>query len=193
MSKNRMEAFSDGVLGIIITIMVLKLDVPNEPTLAALLGVLPIAIYYAISFAYIGTYWINHHQLVSKITYVSGKLLWKNLFWLFSLSFIPFATEFMGHFPFNPLATFVYGIVLLLSAIGYLGIQNEIIRFGGPESEIAKRIGRDHKGKLTLGMYVIAVLVAFVWPHISGLLYILAPLCWIIPDIRLRDINEQQC
>ncbi|MDO4679685.1 MAG: TMEM175 family protein [Aerococcus sp.] len=192
MSKNRMEAFSDGVLGIIITIMVLQLEVPDEPTVRALLAIWPTVLCYAISFVYLGTYWINHHQLVSKITYVSGKLLWKNLFCLFCLSFIPFATEFMGKFPFNPLATFVYGVVLLLSALSYLGIQYEIVRFGGPDSEIAQSIGHDHKGKITLAMYFVAVCVAYFWPHLSGLLYAVAPLFWIIPDMRLWSIDEEQ-
>lgn len=185
-----MEAFSDGVIAIVITIMVLKLDIPAQPTVKALLDKAPIAIYYAMSYAYIGTYWLNHHQLISKITTVGGKLLWKNLFWLFCLSFIPFTTEFMGRYPFNPLATFVYGIVLLLSAVSYFAIQNEIVHWQGPESAIAKQIGRDIKGKVTLGMYVLAVCLAFFFPKISAVLYFISPLFWIIPDMRLKNIDE---
>lgn len=190
MTKNRMEAFSDGVLAIIITIMVLKLTAPNESTFSALKNLVPTFVCYSLSYAYIGTYWVNHHELISKLKYVNGKILWKNMFFLFCLSIIPFATEFMGKSPFKEVPTFVYGVVLFFSALSYVSLQNEVVKVKGKNSEIAKRIGRDFKGKGSIISYIMAVILSMKFPILSSIIYFIVPIFWIIPDIRLKGIEE---
>ena len=162
MEKNRLEAFSDGVLAIIITIMVLEMKVPHEPTFPALLSVLPVFLSYVLSFIYVGIYWNNHHHMLHLAGKVNGAILWSNLHLLFSLSLFPFATGWMGENHFAPLPTALYGLVLLMAASGYWLLERTIIAADGPESVLKKAVGSDWKGKLSPLFYLLAI-VATAW------------------------------
>lgn len=188
MNKTRLEAFSDGVLAIIITIMVLELKVPHEPNFEALRGTLPIFLSYVLSFIYVGIYWNNHHHLLHTVKQVSGGILWANLFLLFCLSLVPFATAWAGenHFASHPVA--LYGVVLLSCAIAYFILQNLIIRHQGEDSLLKKAVGSDLKGKISLICYLISIPLAFVNQWISVALYILVAMIWLIPDKRIEKI-----
>lgn len=186
MNKNRMEAFSDGVLAIIITIMVLKLNAPKSFTLIAIKEVLPVFLAFIISFIYVGIYWVNHHHLIHMTTKVSGILLWKNLHWIFWMSLIPMATEWIGINPYKNLPALFYGIIPFMCAISYNIIQGEVIKLNGDNSKISKNIGNDFKGKISIIFYAVAIIFAFYNPIISYLLYIVVALIWIVPDSRLE-------
>lgn len=164
MSRSRMEAFSDGVLAIIITIMVLKITIPASPTLASLKDTIPVFLAYILSFVYVGIYWVNHHHLTSGLTTVSGRLLWKNLFWMFWMSLIPMATEWLGANPMKSIPAVFYGFILLICAIAYNLLQYEVIKVSGEDSCIAKSIGKNHKGLLSAVAYAIAIIFDYFFP-----------------------------
>ena len=186
MTKNRLEAFSDGVLAIIITIMVLELKVPHGDDFAALKPLLPVFLSYVVSFLYVGIYWNNHHHLLHSTQQVSAGILWANLHLLFWLSLFPFATGWMGENHFTPMPTAAYGVVLLLAGVAYYLLQLAIIARHGPQSVLAKAVGRDWKGKLSLVVYLVAIPLAFASPWISNALYVLVALWWLIPDRRIE-------
>jgi TMEM175 potassium channel family protein len=189
--KNRLEAFSDGVLAIIITIMVLEMKVPHGADLAALKPVLPVFLTYVLSFVYLGIYWNNHHHLLKAAHKVSGSIMWANLHLLFWLSLFPFVTGWMGENHFTPIPTALYGAVLLLAAVAYFILQTTIIASRGCDSKLAKSIGRDFKGKLSPVLYAIAIGVSFFRPWLAGCIYVLVALMWLVPDRRIeRVVNE---
>jgi uncharacterized membrane protein len=186
MTKNRLEAFSDGVLAIIITIMILEIKVPKEDTFESLKPIIPVFLSYVLSFVYIGIYWNNHHHLLHTVKKVTGTIMWSNLFLLFWLSLIPFGTNWIGAQRFTSIPTFIYGFILLMCAVSYIVLQNSIIRQHGLESVLAKAVEKDLKGKISLTCHITALPLAFVAPWISEILYIVAALIWIIPDRRIE-------
>jgi uncharacterized membrane protein len=193
MKTTRLEAFSDGVLAIIITIMVLELKVPHAVELAALQPVLPVLLSYVLSFIYLGIYWNNHHHLFQATDEVSGGILWANLHLLFWLSLFPFTTAWMGENHLAAIPTAIYGFVLLMAAIAYYVLQRTIIAKEGRESLLAQAVGRDWKGKLSPLLYLAAIPLAFVSPWIAGGLYVFAALVWLIPDPRIeREIEKRE-
>ncbi len=191
MEKDRLAAFSDGVIAIIITIMVLELKVPHGSSWADLAGVLPVFLSYVLSFAYIAIYWNNHHHLLYTVRQVDGLILWANIHLLFWLSLVPFATAWMGENNFAELPTAVYGVSLLMPAIAYSLLQKAILRKEGPNSILARALGSDIKGKLSPVLIGLAVGLAFVNPLISGAIYVLIALMWFVPDRRIeRALTE---
>ena len=186
MGKARLEAFSDGVLAIIITIMVLELKVPHGDDLASLGPLLPVFLSYVLSFVYIGIYWNNHHHMLHAIRHVTGGILWANLHLLFWLSLVPFVTGWMGENHFAALPTALYGVVLLLAAMAFWILQLRIVASQGADSIVAKAVGRDFKGKLSQVAYVIGIGCAFVAPWISWVMYVLVALIWLVPDPRIE-------
>ena len=188
MGTSRLEAFSDGVLAIIITIMVLELKVPHGDDFAALWPLLPVFLSYVLSFVYLGIYWNNHHHMLHVTTKVSGGVLWANLHLLFWLSLVPFVTGWMGENSFAPAPTALYGLVLLMAAIAYWILQQTIIAHEGRASVLAAAIGGDLKGKISPLLYVIAIPAAFVQHWISGGLYVAVALMWLIPDRRIERV-----
>jgi uncharacterized membrane protein len=186
MGKGRIEAFSDGVLAIIITIMVLELKVPHGANFADLRPVLPVFLSYVLSFAYLGIYWNNHHHMFHATQRVSGLILWANLHLLFWLSLIPFATGWMGENAFDAAPTALYGVILLLAGGAYTLLQQTIIRDQGEHSILAKAVGRDQKGNLSLVLYFIAVPCAFLDVRISEAIYVGVALIWFVPDRRIE-------
>ena len=188
MEKNRLEAFSDGVLAIIITIMVLELKVPRGNELAALKPLLPVFLSYVLSFIYVGIYWNNHHHMLHTTRHVSGGILWANLHLLFWLSLFPFTTGWMGENHLASTPTAIYGVVLLMAAVAYYVLQRAIIAKQGPESLLATAIGGDWKGKLSPLFYLIAVPLSFVNPWIASSLYVFVALIWLIPDRRIERV-----
>ena len=193
MKTTRLEAFSDGVLAIIITIMVLELKVPHAVELAALKPVLPVLLSYVLSFIYLGIYWNNHHHLFQATKEVSGGILWANLHLLFWLSLFPFTTAWMGENHLAAIPTAIYGFVLLMAAIAYYVLQRTIIAKEGRESLLAQAVGKDWKGKLSPLFYLAALPLAFVSPWIAGGLYVFAALFWLIPDPRIeREIEKRE-
>jgi len=183
-----MEAFSDGVLAIIITIMVLELKVPHGVELADLRPLVPTLLSYLLSFIYIGIYWNNHHHMLYAVERVNGAVLWANLHLLFWLSLVPFVTAWMGENHFAPLPTAMYGVVLLMAGVAYFALQQVIIRQQGEGSVVAKAVGVDLKGKASPVIYLCAIIVAFFSPAIAGSLYALVALIWVIPDRRYERI-----
>ena len=193
MKTSRLEAFSDGVLAIIITIMVLELKVPHATELAALKPLLPVLLSYLLSFIYIGIYWNNHHHLFQATEHVSGGILWANLYLLFWLSLFPFTTGWMGENGLAAIPTAVYGFVLLMAAIAYLILQGAIIAKEGRNSLVARAIGQDWKGKLSAVLYFAAIPLAFLSPWIAGALYVSVALLWLIPNPRIeRKLEERK-
>lgn len=191
MNKNRMEAFSDGVLAIIITIMVLEIKVPHGESFKDLFPLIPIFLSYILSFLYLGIYWNNHHHLMQTVKHVSANILWSNLHLLFWLSLIPFTTGWLGenNFAHEPMA--LYGVVLLMAAIAYYILQLQIIKSHGKDSVLAKAIGSDLKGKLSQAFYVLGIIFAWISTWVSGALFITVALMWLIPDRRIeREIKE---
>jgi uncharacterized membrane protein len=186
MEKNRLEAFSDGVFAIIITIMVLELKVPEGPDLTALKPLLPVFLSYVLSFIYVGIYWNNHHHLLIATKRVSGGILWANLHLLFWLSLFPFMTAWMGEHHTAPMPNAVYGFVLLMAALAYWNLQRVIINHQGRESILAAAIGRDWKGKLSPVFYLAAALLSFLNTWIASGLYVFVALIWLIPDRRIE-------
>jgi uncharacterized membrane protein len=189
--KERLEAFSDGILAIIITIMVLDFRAPHGETIADLRPLLPALLSYLLSFVYLGIYWNNHHHMFTVTHKVDGAVMWANLHLLFWLSLVPFTTAWMGenHFASAPLA--VYGCVLLMAAIAYFILLRSILRLEGPGSVLARAVGADFKGKISPVFYIIAIPAAFVSPWISGLLYVTVALIWIVPDRRIERIVSE--
>ena len=190
MGTTRLEAFSDGVLAIIITIMVLELRVPHEPALAALGQLLPVLLSYVLSFIYIGIYWNNHHHMLHLTERVTGGILWANLHLLFWLSLVPFTTAWMGENHFAAAPTAAYGVVLLMVGLAYLILQRSILRAQGPDSLLARAVGSDLKGKLSALSYVIAIPLAFVHPAIADALFVIVALIWLIPDRRIERVID---
>jgi uncharacterized membrane protein len=191
--KNRLEAFSDGVLAIIITIMVLELKVPHGSDWAALEPLLPVFLSYVLSFIYLGIYWNNHHHLLKAARQVNGSILWANLHLLFWLSLFPFATAWMGENHFTPLPSALYGAVLLLAAIAYYILQTLIVaEAGGAQSSLAAAIGKDWKGKLSPVLYAIGIGLSFLRPWAAGCIYVLVALIWLIPDRRIERVLVDQ-
>jgi len=191
MGKNRLEAFSDGVLAIIITIMVLELKVPHGDDFSALRPLMPVLLSYVLSFVYLGIYWNNHHHMLHATQRVTGGILWANLHLLFWLSLFPFVTGWMGenHFAQAPLA--LYGIVLLMAAIAYWILQHTIIASQGESSLLARAVGRDIKGKLSPFLYAIAILTAFIEQWIAGGIYVFVALMWLVPDRRIERVLSE--
>lgn len=188
MRTDRMEAFSDGVIAILITIMVLELKVPRETTLHALIPVVPVLLTYVLSFIYLGIYWNNHHHLLQTVQHVSGGMLWANLHLLFWLSLIPFTTGWMGENHFASVPTAFYGVVLLMAAIAWWILQRTIIATHGTESLLSRAIGGDWKGKLSPALYLIAIVLAAYARWVSLGLYTLVALVWLIPDRRIERV-----
>ena len=186
MTKNRVEAFSDGVIAILITIMVLELKVPQEHEWSDLRPLVPVVLSYALSFVYLGIYWLNHHHLLHTIRAVTGGILWANLHLLFWLSLVPFATAWLGEDHGSAAASTLYGVVLLLSAVSYYILQNVIVRTHGAGSALGRAIGRDRKGKLSLVLNAVAIPLASVSPGAAMTLYVTVALMWFIPDRRIE-------
>jgi uncharacterized membrane protein len=188
MRTTRVEAFSDGVLAIIITIMVLELRVPHDAELTALRAVWPVFVSYLLSFIYLGIYWNNHHHMMHVTSRVTGGILWANLHLLFWLSLVPFVTAWMGenHFASVPMAA--YGVVMLLAGVAYVILQQTIIRSQGADSMLARAVGRDIKGKISAVAYALAIPAAFVNRWISGALYVGVAVMWLFPDQRIERI-----
>ena len=188
MEKNRLEAFSDGVLAIIITIMVLELKVPRGSDLGALRPLLPVFASYLLSFIYVGIYWNNHHHMLHSTRQVSGGILWANLHLLFWLSLFPFTTAWMGENHRSPTPAAIYGAVLLMAAIAYYILERRIIAQQGPNSLLAAAVGRDWKGKLSPLCYLSAIPLAFVSPWLANALYLFVALVWLVPDRRIERV-----
>ncbi|HYV05792.1 MAG TPA: TMEM175 family protein [Blastocatellia bacterium] len=188
MGRGRLEAFSDGVIAIIITIMVLEMKVPHGDSLHDLLPLLPVFLSYILSFVYVGIYWNNHHHMLHASTRVTGAILWANLHLLFWLSLFPFATGWMGENHFAVAPTALYGVVLLMAAIAYYVLERAIIRAQGPESILKKAVGRDMKGKLSPVLYLLAIVATLVSPWIAAAIYVAAALIWLIPDRRIENV-----
>ena len=192
MGKGRLEAFSDGVLAIIITIMVLELKVPHSPDIKALEELRWVFASYVLSFVNLGIYWNNHHHMMHATHRVSAAVLWSNLHLLFWLSLVPFVTAWMGENHFAAWPTAIYGVVLLMSGIAYYILQREIIHDQGPGSLVAKAVGSDLKGKLSPMMYLVAIPAAFVSQWISGALYFAVALMWLLPDRRIERVLAER-
>jgi uncharacterized membrane protein len=191
MEKNRLEAFSDGVLAIIITIMVLEMKVPHGATFEVLKPLLPVFLGYVLSFIYVGIYWNNHHHLLKACRRVTGAIMWANLHLLFWLSLFPFATGWMGENHLAPLPTALYGVVLLCAAIAYFILQNRIIADHGRDSKLAASFGRDLKGRISPVLYAVAIPVAFYRPWIATGIYAAVALMWLIPDRRIERVVDE--
>ena len=191
MSKGRLEAFSDGVIAILITIMILELRIPHGTDLEALRPLLPNFLTYVLSYVFLGIYWNNHHHLLHAAGTINGKILWANLHLLFWLSLIPFVTGWMGENHFAPLPTAVYGMVLLLAAVAYTILQTLIVAQQGPGSRLAEAMGSDMKAKLSLLCYAIAIPSAFVHQWIADGLYVFVALIWLVPDRRIESKLNQ--
>jgi len=187
MNKGRLEAFSDGVIAILITIMVLELKIPHGADWESLRAVVPVFLTYVLSFINIGIYWNNHHHMLQATDQINGKILWANMHLLFWLSLIPFVTGWMGENHFAPLPTAVYGAVLLAAAIAYYILQQLIIAQQGSNSKIKTAVGKDIKGKISPLVYLVAIPLAFVYQWISDALYVSVALMWLIPDRRIES------
>ena len=188
MSKGRLEAFSDGVIAIIITIMVLELKVPNGAEIISLRPLIPVLLSYVLSFVFLGIYWNNHHHLFKAVRKVDGRVLWANLHLLFWLSLIPFVTGWMGenHFAAWPVA--LYGVVLFFAGLAYFILSRVLVAFHGADSPLASALGDDFKGKASVLGYVVAIALAFVSPRLSCGIYILIAVLWLIPDRRIEKV-----
>jgi uncharacterized membrane protein len=188
--KGRVEAFTDGVIAIVITIMVLEIKVPQGTDLAALYASMPLLLTYALSFVNVGILWNNHHHMLHATTRVDGKVLWANLLLLFWMSLVPFVIRWIDEAGFQSLPTAAYGVVLAMAAVSYSLLQSAIVACDGPNSALATAVGRDLKGKLSIILYPIAVLLAFIRPWMAIVLYIAVALMWFIPDRRIEAIER---
>ena len=186
MGKGRLEAFSDGVLAILITIMVLELKVPAGGEFRSLRPLLPVFLSYLLSFVYLGIYWNNHHHMLHTVNRVSAGILWANLHLLFWLSLVPFVTAWMGTHPAAPAPTALYGVILLMAAIAYWLLQRSIIASQGPGSPLGQAVGRDVKGKVSPLLYALAIPAAYWRPWLAWSLYALVALIWLVPDRRIE-------
>jgi len=191
MTRNRLEAFSDGVIAIIITIMVLELRVPNGSTLSALRPLAPVFLSYVLSFVFIGIYWSNHHHLLQVVEHVSGRVLWANLHLLFWLSLIPFVTAWVGQNHFAAVPVALYGLVLLCSAVAYFILTRALLAIHPEDSLLATALGNDFKGKISIVLNLIAIPLAFLRPWLAIAIYIVVAVIWLVPDKRIeRTINQ---
>lgn len=192
MTKGRLEAFTDGVLAIIITIMVLELKVPHGGNFEDLTSLFPIFISYILSFVYLAIYWNNHHHMMQTVKHVTGKILWANMHLLFWLSLIPFVTGWMGENHFTSASVFLYGIILLCAAIAYFILQSLIIKDHGKDSILAKALGKDLKGKSSPVFYMLGIIASFFNVWISGALFVLVAVIWLIPDSRIEKALKNE-
>lgn len=192
MNKNRLEAFSDGVLAIIITIMVLELKVPHGVTISALIPLIPVFMSYLLSFIYVGIYWNNHHHMMQLVKKVNGKVLWANLYLLFWLSLFPFATAWMGENHYESWPVIIYGCVIFMASVAYFILERELVKLHGPDSVIARTYGADIKGKISTAIYILAIAGSFIssWIGIAG--YILVAIVWFVPDTRVEKTLQKQ-
>jgi uncharacterized membrane protein len=188
MHKNRIEAFSDGVLAIIITIMVLEMKVPHGVDPVALAPILPVFLSYVLSFLYIGIYWNNHHHLFQAVKHVKGGVLWANLHLLFWLSLFPFVTGWMGENHLSTVPVALYGVILIMAAIAYFILTRALLACHGSDSVLAAALGRDFKGKISIVIYAAGIVLAFVRPSIAVALYVLVACLWIVPDRRFERV-----
>ncbi|HET7097717.1 MAG TPA: TMEM175 family protein [Casimicrobiaceae bacterium] len=191
MQKSRMEAFSDGVIAVIITIMVLEMKVPHGDEPAALLPLIPVFMSYALSYVYVGIFWNNHHHMLHATRTVSGPILWANLHLLFWLSLIPFVTGWMGENDFAEIPVALYGFVLLMSALSYNLLSHSLIKHEGRDSMLGTAVGKDFKGKISAAIYVAAILLCFVNRWIALALYYVVAVLWFIPDRRIERMRER--
>jgi uncharacterized membrane protein len=191
MGKGRFEAFSDGVLAIIITIMVLELKVPHGETLEAIAPLLPVFLSYVLSFVYVGIYWNNHHHMLHACNRVTGPMLWANLHLLFWLSLFPFVTGWMGENHFAAIPSAVYGGVLLMAAVAYYILELTIIAAQGPDSVLKRAVGKDWKGKLSPVLYLVAIAVTFLASWLAQLIYVSVAILWLVPDRRIEHALEK--
>jgi len=187
MGKGRLEAFSDGVIAIIITIMVLELKAPHDDSLGALMALIPVFLSYVLSFIYVGIYWNNHHHMLHTCNKITGPILWANLHLLFWLSLFPFATAWMGENHYAAVPSASYGVVLLMAAVAYFTLQQLIIASQGSDSLLKKAVGADFKGKLSLVLYVLAIALSSWSQWLSQGIYILVALIWLVPDPRIEN------
>jgi uncharacterized membrane protein len=192
MNKARLEAFSDGVIAVVITIMVLELKVPHDADPHALVPLIPVFLSYVLSFIYVGIYWNNHHHMFHAVHHVSGAILWANLHLLFWLSLVPFVTGWMDETHFGPLQVACYGAVLLLSACAYTILTKVLVAEHGRDSLIAKALGKDFKGNISLAIYVVAIALAFWEPWIAGFLYAVVAAIWLVPDRRFERLIDEK-
>jgi uncharacterized membrane protein len=192
MSKGRLEAFSDGVIAIIITIMVLELKVPHDATWKALVPVAPVFLSYLLSFVFLGIYWSNHHHLLQVVEHVNGKVLWANLHLLFWLSLTPFVTGWMGENNFAAVPAALYGVVLFFAAIAYFILARSLLSIHAPDSVLATALGADFKGKISMVIYLVAIPLAFVRSWLACALYILVAVMWLVPDRRIEKKIERE-
>jgi len=191
MAPDRLKAFTDGVLAIIITIMVLELRVPHDTALTSLRPLVPVALSYALSFVYLMIYWNNHHHLLNVTQRVTGGILWANAHLLFWLSLVPFVTAWMGENHFAPVPTAAYGVVLFLAGVAYLVLQRVIIVSQGPDSVLEAAVGRDMKGKVSALLYALAIPAAFIRPWIADVMFVGVAMMWLIPDRRIEHLKAQ--
>ncbi len=192
MEKDRLLAFTDGVIAIIITIMVLNLEVPRGPSLAALASSAPVFLSYVLSFLYVGIYWNNHHHFFHLVRRVNGAVLWANLNLLFWLSLIPFATRWLGQYHFAPVPTAVYGVALLMPALAWYVMQTVLLRAEGEKSGLARAIGRDLKGKISPFCYLGGIFAAFLEPLLADAIYVGVALLWLVPDRRIERLVRER-
>ena len=192
MGKGRLEAFSDGVIAILITIMVLELRAPHAPDPAVLRPLIPVFLSYVLSFVFLGIYWNNHHHLLQAVRHVNGAVLWANLHLLFWLSLVPFVTSWMGESHFAPWPVAAYGAVLMFAGVAYFILSRLLISSHGKESALAKAVGSDFKGKVSVVIYAIAIAGAFVERRFSCLLYVLVAVMWLVPDRRIENTLVQR-
>ena len=188
MDKNRLEAFSDGVIAIIITVMVLEMKVPHEPDFAALKPVLPVFFTYVLSYVYVGIYWNNHHHLWHLATHVDGKLLWANLYLLFWLSLLPFATGWMGENHFSTWPVAFYGFILLMAGTAYFIMSRILIGLHGKDSDLARAYGKDFKGRISMVIYFVAICISLYSSWVSFAMYTVVALIWLPPDPRIERL-----
>jgi uncharacterized membrane protein len=191
MSKGRLEAFSDGVIAIIITIMVLEMKVPHGADITALRPLVPVFISYVLSYVFVGIYWTNHHHLLHAVERVNGSILWRNLHLLFWLSQVPFATGWMGENHFAPWPMATYGFVLLMAGVAYYFLVRAILAHHGRDSRVAIALGRDFKGKVSVLLYLVAVPMAFINRWVAGAIYVLVALVWFVPDKRIERLTKE--
>jgi uncharacterized membrane protein len=191
MGKGRLEAFSDGVIAVLITIMVLELKVPHGADWETLRPLVPVLLTYVLSFVYLGIYWNNHHHMLHATDRINGAILWANLHLLFWLSLVPFTTGWMGENHFAPLPSAVYGGVLLMSGIAFLVLQTAIIRHQGPHSKLKAAVGNDIKGKISAVLYAAAIPLAFVHQLIADAIYVFVALMWLVPDRRIETTLDR--
>lgn len=191
MGTGRMEAFTDGVMAVALTIMVLELRPPHAPEWGALLAQWPVALSYILSFVYIGLYWNNHHHLLRTTEHISGGVLWANLYWLFWMTLIPFATAWMSETRFATVPVALYGFVLLMAAVGFLLLQRRLVAVNGRDSVLSRAVGTDSKGKLSLVLYVAALVVVNWLPWLACTFYALVAALWFVPDRRFEKVMSR--